>query len=103
MNPIEVLIRENIELIGWIASGIILFSFLFDGIKLRLINSVGAVLWLVWGMTMESGSIIFLNGCILFIHIYKILSIKRKVNKTDKNSFLNDLKKFLKKPTRYEF
>lgn len=42
MNPIEVLIRENIELIGWIASGIILFSFLFDGIKLRLINSVGA-------------------------------------------------------------
>lgn len=103
MNPIEVLVRENIELIGWIASGIILFSFLFDGIKLRLINSVGAGLWLVWGIAMESGSIIFLNGCILFIHIYKILSIKRKVKKTDKKSFLNDLKKFLKKPTRYEF
>jgi len=94
MNPIEVLVRENIELIGWIASGIILFSFLFDGIKLRLINSVGAGLWLVWGVARESGSIMFLNGCILCIHIYKLLSIKRKVKKTDKKTFLNDLKKF---------
>ncbi len=64
MNPIEVLVRENIELIGWIASGIILFSFLFDGIKLRLINSVGAGLWLVYGIVGGSESIMFLNGSI---------------------------------------
>jgi len=94
MNPLEELIRNNIELLGWIGTAFVLISFLFDGSKLRIINSMGAGLWLVYGIVGGSGSIMFLNGCILCIHIYKLLSIKRKVKKTDKKTFLNDLKKF---------
>ena len=90
------------EIIGWIGTAFVLISFGFDGSKLRILNSVGAGLWLYYGIVGGSGSIMFLNGSILCIHIYKLLSIKRKVKKTDKKTFLNDLKKIFKKSTRYE-
>jgi len=81
MNPLEELIRINIELIGWIASGFILYSFLWDGWKLRMYNGIGALLWLGYGIVEESGSIIFLNGAILLIHLRKLSIEKRRKNK----------------------
>jgi len=39
---------EFIEIVGWVATAIILISFLFDGIKLRIIN----VLVQYYGCTM---------------------------------------------------
>jgi len=81
MNPLEELIRMNIELIGWIASGFILYSFLWDGWKLRMYNGIGALLWLGYGIVEESGSIIFLNGAILLIHLRKLSIEKRRKNK----------------------
>ena len=82
------------ELISWIATGFVLLSFLFDGWKLRLINSIGATLWLVWGIRAGEGSIIFLNAVIVLIHIYK-LSIEG-----GEKSFFRPLKKIFKKTTR---
>ena len=81
MNPLEQLIVENIELVGWIASGFILYSFLWDGWKLRIYNGIGALLWLGYGIVEESGSIIFLNGAILLIHLRKLSIEKRRKNK----------------------
>jgi hypothetical protein len=71
----------NWEIIGWIASGFILYSFLWDGWKLRLYNGIGALLWLGYGIMEESGSIIFLNGAILLIHLRKLSIEKRGKNK----------------------
>lgn len=79
------------ELISWIATGLVLLSFLFDGWKLRVINGGGAGLWLLWGIGMGEGAIIFLNGAIILIHLYK-LSIER-----GRNSFTTELKKRLGK------
>lgn len=71
----------NWEIIGWIASVFILYSFLWDGWKLRIYNGIGALLWLGYGIAMSSGSIIFLNGAILLIHLRKLSIEKRGKNK----------------------
>lgn len=65
------------EILGWIGSAFVLISFLYEGWRLRALNSIGAGLWLSYGISMGSGSIIFLNGAILLIHLRK-LSIKRR-------------------------
>lgn len=65
------------EILGWIGSGFVLISFLYEGWRLRALNSIGAGLWLSYGIIGGSGSIIFLNGAILLIHLRK-LSIKRR-------------------------
>ena len=93
----------NWEIIGWIGSGFVLYSFLYEGWRLRILNSIGAGLWLSYGISMGSGSIIFLNGAILLIHLRK-LSIKRREKislkkSTEKNLKKTDKKKF-KKSTR---
>ena len=75
------------ELISWVATFFVLISFLFDGKKLRVLNSVGAGLWLLWGIDAGENSIIFLNGVILGIQAYK-LSIEKKIK-----SFTTELKK----------
>jgi hypothetical protein len=41
---------EAVEYLGFIATAFILASFLLDGNKLRLINSIGAILWFVYGI-----------------------------------------------------
>jgi hypothetical protein len=65
------------ELISWIATGVVLLSFFFEGNKLRLINSLGAILWIIWGVAKEEGAVVFLNIMIVGIHAYK-LSIEKK-------------------------
>ena len=79
------------ELISWIATFFVLISFLFDGRTLRILNGIGAGLWLIWGISMGEGSIIFLNGVIIGIQAYK-LSIER-----GENLFSTELKKRLGK------
>ena len=79
------------ELISWIATGFVLTSFLFEGRTLRVLNGIGAGLWLIWGMAEGEGSIIFLNGVVVAIQAYK-LSIERR-----RNSFTTELKKRLGK------
>ena len=77
------------ELISWIATGVVLLSFFFEGKKLRLINGLGAVLWTIWGLGMGEAAVIFLNVMVVGIHAYK-LSIEGR----GKSFF--DFKKFFK-------
>lgn len=72
---------EFIEIVGWVATAIILISFLFDGIKLRIINCIGAVLWLYYGYKLGSSSILFLNAVLIGIHLIKIIKPKKKIDK----------------------
>lgn len=64
----------NIEIIGTIASIVILISFLMDGEKkIILINIIGALIFIVYGIAIKSFSVLFLNTALLLINIYKII------------------------------
>lgn len=66
----------NYELIGTLASIIVLISFMIKGEKkIRLINIAGAFAFAVYGLLINAFSVWLLNGVLILIHIYKL---KRK-------------------------
>lgn len=67
------------EIIGTIASVIVLISFIIRGeTKIRIINIVGASLFVVYGVAINAFSVWFLNGALILIHIYYLIKDKRK-------------------------
>ena len=71
-----------LEIIGWIATTFVISSFLInDMIRLRAVNLVGALCWLIYGILATAPSIIFLNVVIVCIQAYKLWGlVKRKKN-----------------------
>jgi len=69
---------ESIEYLGFVATLFILASFVMDGNKLRVVNSMGALLWFVYGMFTDGYSIMFLNMCVILIHIVKLWKSSKK-------------------------
>lgn len=61
----------NYELIGTLASVLVLISFLMRGEKkIRIINIVGALLFVIYGILINAFSVWFLNGALILIHLY---------------------------------
>lgn len=61
------------ELIGVLASVMVLISFTMNGEKkIRLINIFGASLFVIYGLLIGAFSVWFLNGALLGLHIYKL-------------------------------
>ena len=71
---------NTLDMVGWTATLFIIISFLINNMLwLRIINMVGASLWLTYGIIDTSYSIIFLNVIIVSIQFYKIsLILKAK-------------------------
>ena len=73
------------EWLGLIASAFILISFLTSNqIKTRIINSVGCVIFVVYGILLPTYSTAFMNGAMLIVHavfLTKYLVKKRKEKK----------------------
>lgn len=68
---------QSIEIIGILGSVFVLISFVVNDIKkIRIINIIGAVLFVVYGIYINAFSTWFLNGALILIHIYYL--IKRK-------------------------
>jgi len=64
---------NTLDVVGWAATLFIIISFLINNMLwLRIINMVGAILWLTYGIIDTSYSIIFLNVIIVSIQFYKI-------------------------------
>ena len=64
---------NTLDMVGWAATLFIIISFLINNMLwLRIINMVGASLWLTYGIIDTSHSIIFLNVIIVSIQFYKI-------------------------------
>ena len=64
---------DILDIIGWAAAVFVIISFLINDILwLRIVNMVGASLWLTYGIMDASNSIIFLNVIIVSIQFYKI-------------------------------
>jgi hypothetical protein len=66
-----------IELLGWISTIVTLSSFLFDGVKMRVVNSVGCMGWALWGYYNDEVSVMTLNGIIILIHLIKLIRGQR--------------------------
>lgn len=64
----------NFEIIGTLASVIVLISFTFKSEKkIRVVNIVGAILFVVYGALNGSFAVWFLNAALILIHLYKLL------------------------------
>ena len=66
-----------IELLGWISTIVTLSSFLFDGVKMRVVNSVGCMGWALWGYYNDEVSVMTLNGIIILVHLIKLIRGQR--------------------------
>lgn len=68
----------NVELLGTIASILVLISFLMKGErKIRIVNIFGALIFVIYGLIINAFSVWFLNGSLLLIHIYKLYKLKK--------------------------
>ena len=85
----------SLEVIGIIATLFVLASFLTSGERnIRIINIVGALIFVVYGILIGALSVWLLNGALFFIHIYKLY----KLNKQNKH-----LKEISKLSTIFNF
>jgi hypothetical protein len=60
-----------IEIIGWIATAGTLLSFAVkDMWKLRLINSIASVVWIVYALLKLDYPILVINASVIVMHLY---------------------------------
>ncbi|WP_371132953.1 uroporphyrinogen decarboxylase [Lutibacter sp.] len=69
------------EWVGYTASLALIISFMMKNVNhLRIINSIGAILFVVYGIMLQiSWPIIITNGFILMLNMY-YLNLKRRAN-----------------------
>jgi TRAP-type C4-dicarboxylate transport system permease small subunit len=67
-----------IELLGYLATGVVLISFGFEGERMRFINGIGAMLWMVWGFLLSQPPVWILNGLIILIHTVQLIRLRRR-------------------------
>ena len=84
ISVIEIL--EN-EWLGLIASAFVLISFLTSNqIKTRIINSIGCVIFVVYGFLLPAYSTAFMNAAMLVVHAVYLIRYcvkKRKAKKPE--------------------
>jgi len=68
------------DILGWIGTGLILYSFTLNNIKkLRIVNAIGSIAWILYGIKTGIMPTIFVNVCVLIIH--SIWLIRNRSNK----------------------
>ena len=67
-----------IQLLGYLATGVVLISFGFEGERMRFINGIGALLWMVWGFLLSQPPVWILNGLIILIHTVQLIRARRR-------------------------
>lgn len=67
------------EYIGYLASLTVLIAFLMKNIQtLRIVNSVGCLLFIVYGAMLPSAPVIVTNAAIVLINVYYLLFKKQQ-------------------------
>lgn len=75
--------EQYTEYIGYAASLAVLIAFLMKNMRmLRIVNTVGCVLFIVYGSLLPSVPVIATNAAIVCINLYYLLR-KEKVEKAD--------------------
>ena len=69
----------NWEIFGYIGTVLILVSFLIEDVtKLRMVNMVGAIFWIVYGFGIMAKPTIIVNFFVTIIHSFWFLKRIRK-------------------------
>ncbi len=72
------------EIIGLIASGFVLVSFLLKGEKkIRIVNALGSIIFIVYGLLINALSVWLLNIVTLIVQIIRVIELSKE--KEDKN------------------
>lgn len=67
------------EIIGYVGSAFVLASFLMASVvRLRVINSVGCVVSVVYGLLIHAYPTVIMNGALLIINIYFLLRMSKQ-------------------------
>lgn len=74
------------EIIGIMATVFVLLSFLMTDIKfVRIINIIGAALFVIYGISIGAFSTWLLNAMLICIHIYYLTKKESEDNHDEKN------------------
>lgn len=67
------------EILGYLASIFIACSLLMKDIKkLRYINSIGCILFVIYGIIIEAYPVALMNGFCVLINLYYLIKITKK-------------------------
>lgn len=76
-----------LELMGYVSSIIVLISFLMSSVvKLRVINSIGCIVFVIYAILIKTYPTAFLNICLIAVNVYYLI----KLTKSDKHYSLID-------------
>lgn len=71
-----------VEWIGYAASVLIVISLMMTSIiKLRIINSLGCFLFVIYGVYVKAYPVAISNAVIILINIYNLYNLKKEDNK----------------------
>jgi hypothetical protein len=69
----------NWEIFGYIGTVLILISFLIENVfKLRLVNTIGAIFWLIYGIGIMAKPTIVVNFAVIIIHSFWFIKQKKE-------------------------
>ena len=74
------------EIIGYLGSSLILVSFLFKDIKLiRIVNIVGALFFIIYGLAIKTWPTVIVNIALIIIHIFYLARMQKEKQNEFKN------------------
>lgn len=66
------------EILGTIASLIIVSSFIFKDVRMiRILNTIGSIMCLIYGILIHSFSNVFLNSLMILIQTYHLIKLRK--------------------------
>lgn len=66
------------EILGIIGTLFIILAFAMNGeFKIRVFDLIGAILFVIYGITISLFSIILLNGILIIIQLYKLYGLRK--------------------------
>ncbi|OOF70882.1 YgjV family protein [Rodentibacter caecimuris] len=70
---------NSIELLGYMATFFVATSFLFKSIvHLRIVNSIGDILFVVYGMIIDAYPVAVLNAFLVCVNLYQLYCLKKE-------------------------
>lgn len=74
---------QPIELVGYVASFLIAISLtMTDMYKLRIINSIGCLMFVIYGLNVGAYPVALANAIIIIINIYNLYKLRGTKNKS---------------------
>lgn len=74
---------DFVEILGYIATAFVAGSFLLkDILKLRIVNTIGCILFVIYGVLIHSYPVIGLNAFLTVVNTYYVISLMKNGKKS---------------------